>query len=73
MDEADFRMLRGPLHFSQLYNGLCVISGFHHDVNEILVLLERYLVMELPYMYNLQSTTAKLLNTLRMLSNTVAP
>jgi len=73
MDEADFRMLRVPLHFSQLWSGLCVISGFHRDVNEILVLLGCYLVMEWPYMYNLPSTTAKLHNTLRMLSNAIAP
>jgi hypothetical protein len=59
MDEADFRMLRSALHFSQLCNRLCVISSFYRDVNEVLVFLGCYLFMEWPYIYNLPSMTAK--------------
>jgi len=58
MDEADSRMLRSSLHFSQLCSGLCVISGFHREVNEVLVLLGCYLLMGWPYIHNLPSMTA---------------
>jgi hypothetical protein len=68
-----FSDVKGYLAFFATLQRTVRDSGSHRDVNEMLVLQGCYLVMEWPYMYNLPSTTAKLRNTLRMLSNTVAP